>query len=620
MRVDRDGQPSPEVDPCEEQAGQETEEEWSPAESLCPLAQVVITRKNERRQTDREGEGREGLDQASGFVAVRLEEDLPGIDPRQQTDRPDEEETEDDFLVHAGTDVEHQVCRPMHRQERLSEQEHDRRKQSGEEHALGAEGQQVARDRGFLPNGGDRSDDEDDEKAAVKNDGATIAEDREPVLEEGVGGVSARAPGQQNPGLVDRHQSHDHDDVEGGPARGSKILAKGECPSVSWHADPLVTRQASYGKRAHHHSVPRTEYNPSGGIDLSDDLLRAAAQEGEKGIDLSLRPQGFSEFVGQEAVKRNLDVYIKAARMRGDCLDHLLLSGLPGLGKTTLAEIVAREMGSTLHNSSGPAIDRAGDLAGLLTNMERGDIFFIDEIHRLPAVVEEFLYSAMEDFSIDIILDQGPSGRSVRINIEPFTLVGATTREGLLSAPFRDRFGVLERLETYPVEQLETIARRSAGILDIGLEPAGATALAQHARGTPRIVNRFLRRIRDLAQVEGRETIDADVAERGLRMLGVDDDGLLRVDRQILETIALAGGQPVGLKTIAISVGEDERTVEDVYEPHLLRSGLLLKTSRGRLLTAPGYTIIGAAAPPVEDAQGRLFPEDEANAPPGIDR
>ncbi|MEE9394585.1 MAG: Holliday junction branch migration DNA helicase RuvB [Planctomycetota bacterium] len=327
----------------------------------------------------------------------------------------------------------------------------------------------------------------------------------------------------------------------------------------------------------------------------------------EQNSDIALRPRSFAEFVGQDRVKSNLKVYIRAARMRDDPLDHLLLSGLPGLGKTTLAEIVAREMDASLNCTSGPALEKPGDLAGVLTNLERGDVLFIDEIHRLPASVEEFLYSAMEDFTIDIVLDQGPRGRSVRLDIQRFTLVGATTREGMLSPPFRDRFGVLERLEPYPIAELELILERSAKLLGVNLDPDGCRTLAAQARGTPRVANRFLRRIRDLAQVESAAVIDQELAGRGLAMLGVDKVGLLRVDRMVLETIALAEGQPVGLRTIAVSVGEDDRTIEDVYEPHLIRCGYLLKTARGRQLTARGYEVLGAKPASAQSRQPELF-------------
>ena len=330
---------------------------------------------------------------------------------------------------------------------------------------------------------------------------------------------------------------------------------------------------------------------------MNDETLDGAASREDRGLDAALRPQVFDEFVGQPTICKNLQIYIEAARMRGDPLDHLLLSGLPGLGKTTLAEIVARRMETALHTTSGPVLEKPGDLAGILTNLAHGDVLFVDEIHRMPAAVEEYLYSAMEDFTIDILLDQGPRARSVRIDIQPFTLIGATTREGLLTPPFRARFGVLERLEPYPVEELASIGTRSSGLLGMALTEDGATTLAMHARGTPRIVNRFVRRIRDLAQVEGRTEIDTEIAKRGLTMLGIDDDGLLPVDRAILRVLLSAEGRPVGLRTIAASIGEDDRTLEDVYEPHLMRTGLVLKTPRGRILTAAAYNLLQVEAP-----------------------
>ena len=376
---------------------------------------------------------------------------------------------------------------------------------------------------------------------------------------------------------------------------------------MAGHVHPL-TGKAQWRLRRMPPAVPSPAY-PRGAMSL-DEFVQPTVGEEDQELEIGLRPRSFADFVGQSRVRDNLRVYIEAARRRGEPLDHLLLSGLPGLGKTTLAEIVSRAMGAALHTTSGPALERPGDLAGMLTNLGRGDVLFIDEIHRLPASVEEYLYSAMEDFCIDIVLDQGPRGRSVRIKVEPFTLIGATTREGLLSAPFRGRFGVLERLEPYPDADLERILDRSSGILGIGLSPEGRTELARHARGTPRIVNRFLRRVRDLAQVEGCPAIDAALARRGLDMLGVDRSGLLRLDRLVLETIAIAGNRPVGLKTLAVSVGEDERTIEDVYEPHLIRSGFLMRTARGRLLTDPGYRILGLEPPREGPLQAELFVED----------
>jgi Holliday junction DNA helicase RuvB len=313
----------------------------------------------------------------------------------------------------------------------------------------------------------------------------------------------------------------------------------------------------------------------------------------DRGLDTSLRPRSLAEFVGQRDVVANLGLAIRAARGRGEPIDHVLLSGLPGLGKTTLAHVVARESDATLHEAPAPTLQRAGDLAGVLTRLERGDVLFIDEIHRLPAGVEEYLYAAMEDFVLDIMIDQGTAARSVRVDLPRFTLVGATTREGLLTAPLRARFGIHERLDLYESEFLQQIVRRSAGLLGIAIEDAAARLLADRARGTPRVVNRFLKRVRDLAEVEGEGRITEAVAEDGLARLGVDAFGLTRMDRMILASIARGGGAAIGLKTLCAAVGEDERTVEDVYEPHLLRSGLLLKTPQGRRLTPRGLALSG---------------------------
>jgi len=306
-----------------------------------------------------------------------------------------------------------------------------------------------------------------------------------------------------------------------------------------------------------------------------------------------VRTRSLDEFVGQERVLTNLRIAVTAALGRSEPLDHVLFSGPPGLGKTSLARILARELGSTMHATSGPVLERPRDLVGILTQLGRGDVLFIDEVHRVPAAVEEYLYSAMEDFSVDFTLDQGPHARVLPLPLQPFTLVGATTREGLLSAPFRSRFGIAERLSPYPVEDLEKILRRSAEILGVELSPEAGRTIAERARGTPRIANRFLRRVRDLAQVRGEKRVGGPLAREALAALGVDDNGLEELDRRILAVLAQSGGQPVGIKTIAAAVGEAEDTIEDVFEPHLLRQGFVHKTGRGRVVTRAGCGAIG---------------------------
>jgi Holliday junction DNA helicase RuvB len=319
----------------------------------------------------------------------------------------------------------------------------------------------------------------------------------------------------------------------------------------------------------------------------------APAAAAERDFENALRPPSFAEFVGQRRAVDNLRVALAAARARGEPPDHVLLSGPPGLGKTTLARLIAAELGSHLHSATGPALERPRDLIGILTQLKAGDVLFVDEVHRIPAAVEEYLYTAMEDFSVDFTLDQGPNARILPLKLAPFTLVGATTREGLLSAPFRGRFGLLERLDPYPDEDLVTILARSARILDIELEAGAARAIAARARGTPRAANRFLRRVRDWAQVNDRRRADAALAEQALERLGVDALGLEELDRRILRQLAGQRGEPLGLKTVAAAVGESEDTIEEVYEPHLLRAGLIEKTPRGRSITAAGRRAIG---------------------------
>jgi Holliday junction DNA helicase RuvB len=318
----------------------------------------------------------------------------------------------------------------------------------------------------------------------------------------------------------------------------------------------------------------------------------------------SLRPASFDEFIGQKKTIHNLQIAIKAARKRKEALDHVLFSGLPGLGKTTLARIIAFEMKGMLHTTSGPILKRAGDLVGTLTKLEQGDVLFIDECHRMLPDVEEFLYSAMEDFQISISMESGPQGRTITLPLKKFTLVGATTREGLLSEPFRARFGILEKLEWYPVEDLVRILNRSAKILKTDLDDESAALLSSRARGTPRIANRHLRRVRDLAQVKAGNKITRPVAVEGLRMLGVDEAGLEEMDRKILRTLVTNEGA-VGLKTIAVTVGEEEGTIEEVYEPYLIQQNFLVRTSRGRKATQKAYKHLGAVE--TGEQQQRLF-------------
>jgi holliday junction DNA helicase RuvB len=343
----------------------------------------------------------------------------------------------------------------------------------------------------------------------------------------------------------------------------------------------------------------------------ADRLVNPQGTRDDELIDRSVRPQSLQDYVGQPQVSEQMDIFIRAARKRGDALDHTLIFGPPGLGKTTLAHIISNELGVHLRHTSGPVLERAGDLAALLTNLERNDVLFVDEIHRLSPVVEEILYPAMEDFQLDIMIGEGPAARSIKLELPPFTLVGATTRAGLLTSPLRDRFGIVQRLEFYSTADLSTILRRAAGILGIRIDATGAMELAQRSRGTPRIANRLLRRVRDYAEVKADGQITTAVVARAMDMLNVDAQGFDAQDRKLLLTIIEKfGGGPVGVDNLSAAIGEERGTIEDVLEPYLIQQGFIMRTPRGRMATHNAYLHCGLKPPASQSATDalELFP------------
>lgn len=400
-----------------------------------------------------------------------------------------------------------------------------------------------------------------------------------------------------------------------GPAKKEEAAGHAISPRIIWKAPYFFHHQKKAKSLRHvpeklfpNRTSPLTDAPKTGLLVLrmGESFYTRTTEAPASAFDLSLRPPAFSEFYGQEKIKDRLMLMVEAAKQRDDVLDHILLSGPPGLGKTTLANIIANAVGCRIHTTSGPQIEKAGDLAGVLTNLEKGDILFIDEIHRLHPAIEEYLYPAMEDFRLDIIIDQGPNARSIQLNLPKFTLVGATTRAGMLTSPLRSRFGLVNRLDYYTQEELCAIIERSAGLLNVPVETAGALQIALRSRGTPRVANSLLRWVRDYAQVRGNGVITQQLAHDALTMIEIDDDGLDEMDKRLLEAMIYKfNGGPVGLSSLAVAVGEDASTLEDVHEPFLIMQGYISRTPRGRVAMPSAYLKMGATPP--ANGQGWLL-------------